>query len=60
MRMAQSPLTNRRPPADELQRIAGVDLTQIDGVDVMLAQTVVGKVGLHICRWRRSVAVRVI
>jgi transposase len=32
--------------ADELQRITGVDLTRIDGVDVMVAQTVVSEVGL--------------
>jgi len=30
--------------ADELQRITGVDLTRIDGVDVMVAQTVISEV----------------
>jgi hypothetical protein len=33
--------------ADELQRITGVDLTRIDGVDVMVAQTLVSEVGLE-------------
>ena len=33
---------------DELERIAGVDLTRIDGVDVMVAQTLVSEVGLVI------------
>jgi transposase len=32
--------------ADELQRITGVDLTRIDGVDVFGAQTVISEVGL--------------
>ena len=32
--------------AEELQRITGVDLTRIDGVDVMVAQTVISEVGL--------------
>jgi transposase len=32
--------------ADELQRISGVDLTRIDGVDVVVAQTVISEVGL--------------
>jgi transposase len=30
----------------ELHRISGVDLTRIDGVDVMVAQTIVSEVGL--------------
>ena len=38
--------------ADELQRIAGVDLTRIDGVDVMVAQTLVSEVGLDMSRWK--------
>jgi hypothetical protein len=32
--------------ADELQSIIGVGLTRIDGVDVMVAQTVISEVGL--------------
>jgi transposase len=35
----------------ELQRIAGVDLTRIDGIDVMVAQTLVTEVGLDMTRW---------
>jgi hypothetical protein len=31
--------------ADEQQRITGVDLTRIDGVDVFVAQTVISEVG---------------
>jgi hypothetical protein len=38
--------------ADELQRIRGVDLTRIDGVDVMVAQTLVSEVGLDMSRWK--------
>jgi transposase len=36
----------------ELQRIAGVDLTRIDGIDVMVAQTVLAEVGLDMSRWK--------
>src|SRR6202165_1210033 len=35
----------------ELQRIRGVDLTRIDGIDVMTGQTVISEVGLDISRW---------
>jgi hypothetical protein len=38
--------------ADELQRITGVDLTRIDGVDVMVAQTVISEVGLDMSPWK--------
>jgi transposase len=38
--------------ADELQRITGVDLTRIDGIDVMVAQTLVSEVGLDMSRWK--------
>jgi transposase len=38
--------------ADGLQRITGVDLTRIDGVDVMVAQTLVSEVGLDMSRWK--------
>jgi len=44
--MPQFPLTG------ELLRIAGVDLTQIDGVDVMTAQTLISEVGLDMNRWK--------
>src|SRR3984957_11955686 len=36
----------------ELQRVAGVDLTRIDGIDVMVAQTILAEVGLDIGRWK--------
>lgn len=36
----------------ELQRITGVDLTRINGIDVMVAQTVLAEVGLDMSRWR--------
>ncbi|MGH7869411.1 MAG: IS110 family transposase, partial [Candidatus Dormibacteraceae bacterium] len=35
----------------ELHRITGVDLTRIDGIDVMVAQTLVSEVGLDMSRW---------
>jgi transposase len=35
----------------ELHRITGVDLTRIDGIDVMVAQTLVSEVGLDMNRW---------
>ncbi len=38
----------------ELQRITGVDLTRIDGIDVMVAQTLVSEVGLDMSRWRTA------
>jgi hypothetical protein len=38
----------------ELQRISGVDLTQIDGIDVSLAQTVISEVGLDMARWQNE------
>src|SRR5882762_2949150 len=36
----------------ELARIAGVDLTRIDGIEVMVAQTVLSEVGLDMSRWK--------
>src|SRR3984893_18550496 len=36
----------------ELQRITGVDLTRIDGIDVMVAQTLISEVGLDMGRWK--------
>jgi transposase len=40
--------------AAELKRIVGVDLTLIDGVDVMTAQTVVSEVGNDVSRFRNE------
>lgn len=37
---------------DELYRISGVDLTCIDGVDVITAQTIISEIGLDMTRWR--------
>jgi hypothetical protein len=36
----------------ELQRITGVDLTLLDGVDVMTAQTIISEVGWDMSRWK--------
>jgi len=36
----------------ELQRISGVDLTRIDGIDISVAQTVISEVGLDMSRWQ--------
>jgi transposase len=35
----------------ELYRISGVDLTRIDGINVLVAQTVISEVGLDMSRW---------
>src|SRR6266853_1661208 len=43
-----------RPQFDlrsELHRISGVDLTRIDSINVLVAQTVVSEVGLDMSRW---------
>jgi len=36
----------------ELKRVCGVDLTSIDGVDIMTAQTVVAELGTDFSRWK--------
>ena len=36
----------------ELQRVTGVDLTSIDEIDVMVAQTLLSEVGLDMGRWK--------
>jgi transposase len=36
----------------ELERISGVDLTRIDGIEVVVAQTVLSEVGLDMSRWK--------
>jgi len=38
--------------SSELQRVTGVDLTHIDGIDVMVAQTLLSEVGLDMSRWK--------
>lgn len=35
----------------ELSRVSGVDLTRIDGIHVLVAQTVISEVGLDMSRW---------
>ena len=45
----------RSPESDlreQLGRIAGVDLTQIDGIQARTAQTVISEVGVDMSRWR--------
>jgi transposase len=56
----QTPKAGKRaggnaPPFDlrgELYRISGIDLTRIDGINVMIAQTIFAEVGLDMSRWR--------
>jgi transposase len=36
----------------ELQRICGVDLTSIDGIDIMIAQTIVAELGTDFSHWK--------
>lgn len=36
----------------ELHRITGVDLTRIDGVNVLVAQTIISEVGFDMSRWK--------
>jgi transposase len=38
--------------SSELQRITGVDLTRIDGIDVMVSQTILSEIGLDMSRWK--------
>jgi len=40
------------PLSGELLRITGVDLTHIDGINVMTAQTIISEVGLDMSRWK--------
>jgi transposase len=37
---------------DALYRISGADLTSIDGIDVVTAQTVISEIGLDMTRWK--------
>src|SRR5580692_2398147 len=36
----------------ELERVCGVDLTSIDGIDIMTAQTIVAELGTDFTRWQ--------
>jgi transposase len=52
---AKKPAAKNAPRFDlssELQRVTGVDLTRIDGIDVMVAQTLLSEVGLDMSRWK--------
>jgi len=40
--------------SQQLQRIAGADLTRIDSIDAMTAQTVLSEVGLDMSRWKNE------
>jgi transposase len=47
--------SGNRPQFDlrsELHRISGVDLTRIDSIEVLVAQTVISEVGLDMSRWK--------
>ncbi len=53
-RQRQRPGKDNKPYFDlraELYKMAGVDLTQIDGVDVLTAQTVLSEVGTDMSKW---------
>jgi hypothetical protein len=39
-------------PRTELTRVCGVDLTRIDGIDVLNAQTILSEVGWQMSRWK--------
>ena len=52
---SKKPAAKNAPRFDlssELQRVTGVDLTRIDGIDVMVAQTILSEVGLDMSRWK--------
>jgi transposase len=38
--------------SSELQRVTGVDPTRIDGIDVMVSQTILSEVGWDMSRWK--------
>jgi transposase len=38
--------------SSELHRIAGVDLTKIDGINVVTAQTIISEIGLDMTKWK--------
>ena len=38
--------------SSELQRVTGVDLTRIDGIDVMVSQTILSEVGFDMSWWK--------
>jgi transposase len=50
------PIESRHPSGFDLRgqlyRITGVDLTQIDGIDLQNARTIVSEVGVDMSRWK--------
>ena len=38
----------------ELERVCGVNLTSIDGIDIMTAQTIVAELGTDFSRWKNE------
>lgn len=38
--------------SSELHRITGVDLTRIDGINVLTAQTIISEIGLDMTKWK--------
>jgi len=53
-RKSGSKTSGNRPQFDlgsELYRISGVDLTRIDSINVLVAQTIISEVGLDMSRW---------
>jgi transposase len=52
---SKAPAAKNAPAFDlssELERITGVDLTRIDGIDVMGSQTILSEIGLDMGRWK--------
>jgi transposase len=52
---AKNPAAKNAPRFDlssELERITGVDLTRIDGIDVIESQTILSEIGLDMGRWK--------
>lgn len=41
--------------SSELERITGVDLTRIDGIDVMGSQTILSEIGLDMGKWKTDI-----
>lgn len=51
----KKPASRHAPKFDlggELQRITGVDLTRIDGIDVLVSQTLLSEIGKDMGRWK--------
>ena len=44
----------------ELERVCGVDLTSLDGIDILTAQTVVAELGTDFSRWKDETPFRIV